>query len=117
MLIEGPFNISIVDTSTGERELQLVFTTEFRALKLPQQSDALHEFIHYLKTEIDILEEHDPNRQGMLMILQVSEELLPRVEANEVPLDETIVVNIQDNNSFDQIEIQNNQDRLNTNYE
>lgn len=108
MLIEGPLDISIVDTSTGGRELQLEFTPEFRALKLPQQSDSFHEFIHYLKTEIDILEEKDPNRQGMLMILQISEELLPHVEANEVPLDEAIIVNIQADNPFGQIQIQNN---------
>jgi hypothetical protein len=106
MLIEGPLNISIADTSTGGRELHLEFTPEFRALKLPQQSDSLHEFIHYLKTEIDILEEHDPNHQGMLIILQVAEELLPHIEANEIPLEEAIVVNLQANNAFGNIEIQ-----------
>lgn len=106
MLIEGPLDINIVDSSTGGRELHLIFTPEFRALKLPEQSNSLHEFIHYLKTEIDILEEHDPNRQGMLMILQISKELMPHIEANEVPLEEAIVVDIQADNPFGNIEIQ-----------
>ncbi len=94
MFIEGPLNISIVESSTEGQELHLEFTPQFKALKLPEQSDAMHEFIHYLKTEIDILEEHDPNRQSMLMILKVAEELLPQIDANEVSLEEVIVVNI-----------------------
>ena len=107
MLIEGPLDIGIVESSTGGNELHLEFRPEFRALKLPEQSDAMHEFVHFLKTEIDILEEHDPNRQGMLMILQISEELLPHIEANEVPLEETIVVNLATDNPFGSIQIQN----------
>lgn len=108
MLIEGPLDISIVETNTGGRELHLEFTPEFRALKLPQQSDSFHEFLHYLKTEIGILEDHDPNRQGMLLILQIAEGLLPHIEANDVPLEEAIVVNIQSDNPFGNIEIQSN---------
>jgi hypothetical protein len=107
MLIEGPLTIGIVENSTGGNELHLGFRPEFRALKLPEQSDAMHEFVHFLKTEIDILEEHDPNRAGMLMILQIAEELLPHIEANEVPLEETIVVNIAADSPFGNIQIQN----------
>lgn len=105
MLIEGPLNISVTDTDNGGRELNINFTTEFKALKLDQQSDSFHEFIHYLKTEIAILEEGDPNRQGMLTIQQISEQLLPHIESNEIPLDETIVVNIQADSPFGSIEI------------
>ena len=104
MLIEGPLNISIVDTSTGGSELRLEFTPEFKALKLPQQSDSFHEFIHYLKTEIDVLEEHDPNRHGMLTVLQIAEQLLPHIEANEIPLEDAIVVNINTDNPFGNIQ-------------
>ncbi len=105
MLIEGPLNIDIVENSTGGCELHLEFTPQFKALKLPEQSDAMHEFVHYLKTEIDILEEHDPNRHGMLMILQVAEELLPKIDTNKAPLEEAIVVNIPDDSPFGQFQI------------
>ncbi len=105
MLIEGPINISVVDTETGERELHLKFSSEFKALKLNQQCDSFHEFIHYLKTEIDVLEESDPNRHGMLTIQQVAEQLLPHIEANEIPLEDAIVVNIQADSPFGNIEI------------
>ena len=105
MLIKGPINISIIDTDTGERELHLKFSAEFKALKLNQQCDSFHEFIHYLKSEIDILEESDPNRHGMLTIQQISEQLLPHIKANEIPLEDAIVVNIQNDSPFGNIEI------------
>ena len=105
MLIEGPLNISVVDTDTGERELHLKFSAEFKALKLNQQCDSFHEFIHYLKTEIDILEESDPNRHGMLTIQQIAEQMLPHIEANEIPLEDAIIVNIQADSPFGNIEI------------
>ena len=105
MLIKGPLNISVVDSDTGDRELHLKFTPEFKALKLNQQCDSFHEFIHYLKSEIDILEESDPNRHGMLTIQQIAEQLLPHIESNEIPLEDAIVVNIQANNPFANIEI------------
>ncbi len=105
MLIEGPLNISVVDTDTGERELHLKFSAEFKALKLNQQCDSFHEFIHYLKTEIDILEESDPNRHGMLTIQQIAEQMLPHIESNEIPLEDAIIVNIQADSPFGSIEI------------
>ena len=105
MLIEGPLNISVEDNSGGGRELRLEFTPEFKALNLQQQSDSFHEFIHFLKTEIDILEEHDPNRQGMLTVQQIAEELLPHIESNEIPLEDAIIVNLQANNPFGTIDI------------
>jgi hypothetical protein len=103
MLIEGPLNISVIDTDTGGRELHLKFTPEFKALKHNQQCDSVHEFIHYLKTEIDVLEESDPNRHGMLTIQQIVEQLLPHIEANEIPLEDAIVVNIQPDTTFGNI--------------
>lgn len=103
MLIEGPLQISIVDTDTGDRELHLKFTAEFKALKQDQQCDSFHEFIHYMKTEIDVLEESDPNRQGMLTIQQVAEQLLPHIESNEIPLEDAIIVNIHADSPFGNI--------------
>ena len=104
MLIDGPLNISVIDTETGERELHLKFTAEFKALKLNQQCDSFHEFLHYLKSEIDILEESDPNHHGMLTIQQIAEQLLPHIESNEIPLEDAIVVNIHADSPFGKIE-------------
>lgn len=104
MEIKGPLKIGVIDNDDGSRELHLDFTNEFRGLNLEKQSEEFHEFLLYLRSELDILEEHDPNHQGMMTILQICEQVQPRLDANEVPLDETIVVNIEVNNLFGNIE-------------
>jgi hypothetical protein len=103
MIIEGPLKIEVIDNDQGSRELHLDFTDEFRSMNQAQQSEAFHEFILYLKGEIGVLEDKDPNRKGMLMIAQISEQLLPHIEANEIPLEETVVVNLEVDNPFGNI--------------
>lgn len=103
MLIKGPLNISIVDSDSSGSELRLEFTHEFKSLKMNERCDSFHEFIHYLKSEIDVLEESDPNRQGMLTILQIVEQLLPHIEADEIPLEDAVIVNIETDNPFGDI--------------
>lgn len=104
MLIQGPLKIGITDTDNNERELRLEFTQEFKSLKLDKRCDSFHEFIHYLKTEIDVLEENDPNRQGMLTIQQIVEQLLPHIESDEIPLEDAVIVNIKSDNPFGNIQ-------------
>lgn len=107
MEIKGLLKIGVVDTDTGNRELHLDFTAEFRAMNLTQQNVAFRRFIAELSQEMTQLDEKDVNRQGMLMILQISEELLPHIEANEIPLEETIVVDLQTHNPFGNIVLSN----------
>ena len=105
MEITGPLNIGVLDNDAGGRELQLSFKPEFRILTLQQQSEEFQEFIKILINEIHQLDESDANRQGMTTILQVCEQLQPHIDANELPLEETIVVNIQTHNPFGNIKI------------
>jgi hypothetical protein len=105
MEITGPLTIGVIDTDTGSREIHLAFKPEFRILHLQQQSEKFQEFITTLINEIHKLDESDPNRQGMTTILQICEQLQPHIDANELPLEETIVVNIQTRNPFGNIKI------------
>jgi hypothetical protein len=105
MEISGPLTIGVIDNDSGSREIHLGFKPEFRILHLQQQSEQFQEFIKNLINEIYKLEEADPNRQGMTTILQICEQLQPHIDANELPLEETIVVNIQTRNPFGNIKI------------
>ncbi|MCG6937257.1 MAG: transcriptional regulator [Gammaproteobacteria bacterium] len=105
MEITGPLNIGVLDNDTGGRELHLSFKAEFRVLNLQQQAESFQEFINTLINQIHQLDESDTNRQGMLTILQVCQQLQPHIAANELPLEETIVVNIQSHNPFGNIKI------------
>ena len=107
MEIIGPLNIGVLDGDTGGRELHLSFKPEFMILTLTQQSEKFQAFIKTLINEIHLLDESDANRQGMTTILQICEQLQPHIDANELPLEETIVVNIQTHNPFGNIQITN----------
>lgn len=105
MEITGPLNIGVLDNDTGGRELHLSFRPEFRILNIQQQTESFQTFIKTLINEIHKLDEADDNRQGMMTILQICEQLQPHIDANELPLEETIVVNIQAHNPFGNIKI------------
>ena len=50
---------------------------------------------HLLELQKNIEAETDANnQQGMITIMQISQELLPHLESDEIPLDETIVIEI-----------------------
>lgn len=96
MLIHGPLRVSVVETTDGlGRELHLTFTDTFQALPLATQGATLRAYINDLQAMIDEREEESAERQGMLTILQVAEQLLPHVTAGELALEETIVVEVQ----------------------
>jgi hypothetical protein len=107
MEIKGPFKIGTMQNDMGGHELHLDFTAEFRSMNTAQQADALQNYISNLINDISRLDENDANRQGMLTILQVAEQLMPHIQANEIPLEETIVINLQQNNPFGNITLQN----------
>ena len=106
MEINGPFNIGTLQNDMGGHELHLDFTAEFRALNSAQQADAFQNYINSLINEISRLDEKETNRQGMLTILQVAEQLMPHIQANEIPLEETIVISLQQDNPFGNITLQ-----------
>jgi len=106
MEINGPFNIGTLQNDMGGHELHLDFTVEFRAMNSAQQADAFQNYINSLINEISRLDEKDANRQGMLAILQVAEQLMPHIQANEIPLEETIVISLQQDNPFGNITLQ-----------
>lgn len=96
MLIEGPLKISVVDKADGlGRELHLDFTNDFRSLSLAKQSRAFQAYAVQLRETVSELQDDSANRQGMLTILQIVEQLLPHVASGDLVLEETIVVEIQ----------------------
>ena len=105
MEISGPIKIGILDNDSGGRELHLGFKDEFRKLNLQQQTENFQEFIRTLINQIHQLDETSADRQGMTTILQICQQLQPHIEANEIPLEETIVVNLEVRNPFGDITI------------
>lgn len=95
MEITGPLKIGVMETPDRPGwELHIDFRPEFRSLPLAQQGEAFRAYISGLAADISTLAEDDRNRQGMLMVQQIAEQLLPHVESGDLALGETIVVEI-----------------------
>ncbi len=93
MDIIGPIKISVLDREDGGgRELHFEFTDEFQAHNLAGQRQAFGEYLQELKLGINELDEDDVNRQGMLIVQQVCEQMYPYIAGGEMALGETIVV-------------------------
>ena len=94
MEIQGPFTIAVNDNNdTGLRELHLGFKPAFQKLKLQDRVTQLKDYLQTL--EKDIQSETDANnQQGMLTILQITQQLQPHLETDEIPLNETIIIEI-----------------------
>lgn len=103
MQIEGPFTVRVIDnTDSQSRELQLSFTQEYQTQKAEARIESFRQHIADLQKSIE--QESDPAaQQGMLMILQISEQLLPHLEADEIPLNEMIVIEMGPASPFDHL--------------
>ena len=101
MLIEGPFKLGVVDNDqTMVRELHLSFAPEFQHLPVTEQVSRVRRYVEDLGEAAAKLDENDANRRGMLMMQQIAEELLPHILAEEIVLNETIIVEIRPDLSF-----------------
>jgi len=94
MEIQGPFTVAVNDNNeTGLRELHLGFKPAFQQLSLDERLVHLKDYLQTL--EQDIQSETDANnQQGMLTILQIAQQLQPHLQSDEIPLDETIIIEI-----------------------
>jgi len=96
MLIEGPLNISIGEPADGQgKVLVFAFPPEFRRLASLEQGERLRGYLQGLEGQMAGLPAEDPNRQGMGIVQQIVAQLLPHVEAEELELEEPIIVQIR----------------------
>ena len=95
MEINGPLKIGVVETpGQAGWELHIDIRPEFRNLPLHDQGAAFRSYLTDLAAGLSALAAEDRNRQGMLLVQQIAEQLLPHIESGELALNETIVVEI-----------------------
>jgi hypothetical protein len=96
MLIEGPLKFSVAqdETSPGY-ELFLSFTEEFQGGTLGEQGAAFRDYVASLAGQIGNSALDEQNQQGMMMVHQIAEQLLPHVVNGDLALDETINIHIR----------------------
>lgn len=103
MQIVGPFSISIVDNEqSGNRELHLAFKPGFQGASLDDRHAQLNTYLQELASGIQ--QSEDPaSQQGMLLIQQIAEELRPHIQADEIELDETIIIELGVSSPLDKL--------------
>jgi hypothetical protein len=96
MEIDGPIRVGVVEPSPeGNYELHIRFSDEFKALDLARQGPEFQAYLQQLQTQVQAPELDERTRQGMLIIQQICEQLAGPVAAGDIPLSETLVVEIQ----------------------
>lgn len=95
MEINGPLKVGVVEPSPqGNYELHIDFTEGFRTADLAAQGEQFRAYLAdlaaALRGDID-----QRNAQGVLLIQQICEQLRPHIEAGEVALGETLVIEVQ----------------------
>lgn len=95
MLIQGPLTIHAEEIE-GEIGflLRIGFREEFQGLDLGERVQELARYLGELHAQTTSCAENDPNRQGMLIVLQVGEQLLPMIREDSLPLTEEIEIRI-----------------------
>lgn len=104
MEIEGPLKYKIVSyDGSDDREIHVDFIKEFQSLDLQQQANQFADHVTSLRSKAEALDEGSQEREGMLFILQFIEELAPHIQTGVIPLDETIIVKVQDQPPLNQL--------------
>jgi hypothetical protein len=96
MDISGPIKVGVVEpTPQGNYELHIDFTDEFRHAGLEQQGAAFRSYLGDLQQALQAGSLDERNAQGVMLVQQICEQLRPHIEAGEVALGETLVIEVQ----------------------
>ncbi len=96
MEIDGPIRVGVVEPSPeGNYELHISFRDEFQQLPLEQQGPVFRDYLATLYRDVQQPDLDERTRQGMLIVQQICEQLLEPIASGELPLSETLVVEIQ----------------------
>jgi len=63
-------------------------------LTLEQQGSDFSKYVNNLKQQYNQSEANSAEQQGIMTILQVAEQILPHIQAGEIPLMETIAIEV-----------------------
>ena len=92
MLVEGPFNLQIIE-SDGNRELHISFRDEYQDLVVEERATQMKQHINDLIAFYNASND-EAEKQGVQMIIQVATQLLPLIEADEVSMEDPVVLEL-----------------------
>ncbi|MCB1722319.1 MAG: transcriptional regulator [Chromatiaceae bacterium] len=96
MDIDGPLKIGVVEPSAqGNYELHINFTDDFKAADLAAQGERFRSYLGELHAALQQGGVDGRDAQGVMLVQQICEQLRPHIEAGEIALGETLVIEVQ----------------------
>lgn len=99
MLIDGPFTVKLIE-NTGNlgREIHINFVKDFCSLDVKKQAKVFADYITLLHQQLKTLAQDSQEFQGMMYIAQFSESIYPHIVGEELPLEETLIIEMEPEN-------------------
>lgn len=93
MSVSPPFDIAVHDPKPTLRELHFSFTSAFQAMDVDQRLEAMRAYVESLIKQSESLQDENAQR-GVITVIQITEQLLPHIQSNSLPLHETLIVEL-----------------------
>ncbi len=91
MKIEGPLGINVKDDDLqAKRILEINFTDAFQQLSHDEQVNHLQNYIQTLFQQAESLPQGQADREGVLLVMQICDQLLPMLKQQTLDLAGTI---------------------------
>ena len=87
----APFDISVQDPKPNLRELHFSFTEAFQQMTVDQRLEAMRAYVESLIKQADDIKDVGEQR-GLITVIQITEELLPHIQSDSLPLHEVLIV-------------------------
>jgi len=88
-----PFSISVQDPTPQLREMHLTFSTDFQSMTIDQRLESMRSYIESMLVQAKATSDVNSQR-GLMMVLELTEQLLPHIQSDGIPLQETLIVEI-----------------------
>lgn len=101
----APFNISVHDPSPLLREMHLSFTADFQKMDVEQRLETMRAYIESMVLQAQSTTDEGAQR-GLMMVMELTEQLLPHIQSDSMPLQETLIVEMgegADGSSLDEL--------------
>lgn len=101
----APFDISVYDPSPELREMHLSFTKAFQQMDVEQRLESMRGYIEFMVIQSKSASDEGAQR-GLMMVIELTEQLLPHIQSDSMPLQETLIVEMgegADGSSLDEL--------------
>ena len=88
-----PFSISVQDPTPQLREMHLTFSTDFQSMTIDQRLESMRSYIESMLVQAKATSDVNSQR-GLMMVIELTEQLLPHIQSDSMPLQETLIVEI-----------------------